>query len=90
MTTKNMTTNKMSHSHKGRKGHKIAGMALSIIGFFWLAKKIGWIPVAAGGSLVFWPAVIIAVGIAIILSARRRHINRGKDDPPAADPNIIN
>ena len=72
MTTKNMTTNKMSHSHKGRKGHKIAGMALSIIGFFWLAKKIGWIPVAAGGSQIFWPILTIVLGLSLVLSVGRK------------------
>ena len=90
MTTKSMTNNHMNHGVERRKGHTIIGVALAIIGFFWLAKKVGWIPVAAGSSLVFWPAVIIVLGIAIILSARRRHINRATDDPPATDPNIIN
>ncbi len=90
MTTKSMTNYHMKHGEERSKGHTIVGVALAVFGIFWLAKKVGWIPVAAGGSLVFWPAVIIAVGIAIILSARRRHINRGLDDPPTTDPNIIN
>jgi hypothetical protein len=75
---------------KRSKGHTIIGVALAVFGFFWLAKKVGWIPVAAGGSAIFWPAVTIAVGIAIILSARRRLTNRGTGDPPVADPDIIN
>lgn len=90
MTTKSMTNYRMKHGEERSKGHTIVGVALSAFGIFWLAKKVGWIPVAAGSSNVFWPAVIIAVGIAMILSARRRYINRGKDDSPATDSNSIN
>jgi hypothetical protein len=90
MTTKSMTNEHMSHGVERRKGHTTVGVALAIIGFFWLAKKVGWIPVAAGGSTVFWPAVTIAVGIAIIVSARRRHTNRVTGDPPVADLNNSN
>jgi hypothetical protein len=90
MTTKSMTNNHMNHGVERHKGHTIIGVALAIIGFFWLAKKVGWIPVAAGGSAVFWPAVTIAMGIAIIVSARRRHTNRATGDPPVADLNNSN
>ena len=90
MTTKFMTTNHTDHGTRRTKGHTIVGAALAVIGFFWLAKKIGWIPVALSGSVIFWPAVTIAVGIMITLSARRSHTPRTTGDPPAADHNIIN
>ena len=43
---------------KNRIGHNLIGIILALIGFFWFAKKIGWIQVAAGGSAIFWPARI--------------------------------
>jgi hypothetical protein len=82
MTIKSMITNKTCHNDTGRKGHKITGIALSIIGFFWLAKKIGWIPVAAGGSTIFWPIVTITVGIVLFLSVRRHHKSCDTDNLP--------
>ena len=70
MTNKAMTNNHLCKKGDHKKGHKIIGAVIAIVGFFWLAKKVGWIPVAAGGSVIFLPAVTIAVGIAIVLSAR--------------------
>jgi hypothetical protein len=43
---------------------------IAVIGFFWLAKKVGWVPVAAGGSSVFWPVVTIALAVMVIFSTR--------------------
>ncbi len=77
MTTKSMTNHKWNHSRERRKGHTMVGLALATIGFFWFAKKIGWIPVVAGGSSFFWPAVAIAAGIAILLSSRRHFKSDG-------------
>ena len=54
-----------------------------MVGFFWLAKKVGWIPVAVGGQAIFWPIVTIAGGIAIFLSARRHHTKHDTDNLPA-------
>lgn len=71
MTTKAMTNNHLCKKRDHKKGHKIIGAVIAIVGFFWLAKKIGWIPVAAGGSVVFWPVITIAAGVAIFLSASR-------------------
>ena len=70
MTIKTMTHHQSNQKGNRRKGHTITGAVIAIIGFFWLSKKVGWIPVAAGGSAIFWPAVTIAAGIAIFLSAR--------------------
>lgn len=57
---------------KHRNGHNLIGIILALIGFFWFAKKIGWIPVAAGGSAIFWPAVVIALGVFMIVGTRNR------------------
>lgn len=55
-----------------RDGHKIIGLLMAVIGFFWLAKKAGWIPVAAGGSGIFWPFLAIGAGVFMILAPRHR------------------
>ena len=75
MTTTSMINKKTGHSKANRKGHKATGLALAIIGFFWFAKKIGWIPVAAGGASLFWPSVTIGAGV-FILFAVHRHRDR--------------
>jgi hypothetical protein len=71
MTTKAMTKHNSNCKRNRKKGHQITGAVIAIVGFFWFAKKIGWIPVAASGSVIFWPAVTIAAGVAIFLSASR-------------------
>jgi hypothetical protein len=71
MTTKAITNHHSNQKRNRKKGHTITGAVIAIIGFFWLAKKVGWIPVAAGGSVIFWPALTIAAGVAIFLSASR-------------------
>ena len=76
MTTKAMTKHNSNCKRNRKKGHQITGAVIAIIGFFWLAKKVGWIPVAAGGSAIFWPVIIIIAGIAIFLSSRN---NRKSD-----------
>lgn len=90
MTTKSITNKHMGHGRKRSKGHTIIGVALAVTGFFWLAKKVGWIPVAAGGSPIFWPAITIAVGIAIIISVKGRHAPWTNGETKTADQNIIN
>jgi hypothetical protein len=51
--------------------HKLTGILLAVVGLFWLAKKVGWIPVAAGGSGIFWPLVTITLGLWFAFSRRR-------------------
>jgi hypothetical protein len=55
-----------------RNGHKLVGICLALIGFFWFAKNVGWIPVAAGGSAIFWPAVLFIFGVFIIVGKSNR------------------
>jgi hypothetical protein len=80
MTIKTMTNNHLCKKGDHKKGHKIIGAVIAITGFFWLAKKVGWIPVAAGGSPVFWPAVTIAAGVAIVLLARNHRKSDSTDN----------
>ena len=72
MAIKSMTNHNLNHSRERRKGHTMVGITIATIGFFWFANKIGWIPVIAGGSSIFWPAVTIAVGVVVCLSGRRQ------------------
>jgi hypothetical protein len=55
-----------------RNGHKLIGICLSLIGFFWFAKNVGWIPAATGGSTIFWPAVLFIFGVFIISGKSHR------------------
>ncbi|UCE72557.1 MAG: hypothetical protein JSU99_04400 [Nitrospiraceae bacterium] len=70
-----MTKESISTDIKGHAGHrdwhKLLGILLAVVGFFWLAKKVGWIPVAAGGSVAFWPVLTILLGLWIAFSRHR-------------------
>jgi hypothetical protein len=67
---KEQTKRRHGETRKGR-AHTLMGVLVSLFGFFWFAKKIGWIPVAAGGSAVFWPAVVMVMGLMLALGSRR-------------------
>jgi hypothetical protein len=60
---------------EGKRGrwHKLTGVLLAVIGFFWLAKKAGWMPTEHSHSAIFWPIVVIAAGLFIFFSSRHRH-----------------
>ena len=70
MTNKSIITNIKGHTRHGH-WHKLSGILLAIFGFFWLAKKVGWIPVAAGGSVIFWPVLTIMLGLWFAFGKRR-------------------
>jgi len=71
-----MTSKSILKHIKGNEGHrrfhKLAGIFLMLIGFFWFAKKVGWVPVEAGGSDILWPVVVPVLGIAIFIGSRCR------------------
>jgi len=58
--------------NEARRGgvRKLVGVLVGVFGFFWLAKKAGWMPVEHGQPAVFWPVVVIAIGLFIFFSAR--------------------
>jgi len=65
----NHITEKVSNwrsSHRGR-GQRLTGILLSLLGFFWLAKKAGWMPIASG---TFWPILLLGVGILMVAHSR--------------------
>ncbi len=78
-----MSIESTNSSEKGNvkrrwKGHKIFGILLSIMGFFWLARKAGWmshdttwVPHEANSSPIFWPLIVIAIGLLIIFGLGR-------------------
>ena len=70
MTKKSIRTNIKGHTRHGQ-WHKLSGMLLAVIGFFWFASKIGWIPVEAGGSVIFWPVLTILLGLWVAFSKHR-------------------
>jgi hypothetical protein len=70
MTKESIRTNIKGHT-TDINWHKLTGILLAVVGLFWLAKKIGWIPVAAGGSGIFWPVLTITLGLWFAFSRRR-------------------
>ncbi len=66
-------------SAKVKKGHKITGILLSVIGFLWLTKKAGWMPDEAGlvqhhgTGGIFLPVVLITSGLLLIFGLIGRH-----------------
>ena len=70
MTNKSISTNITGHTRHGH-WHKLSGILLAVVGFFWLAKKVGWIPVTAGGSVIFWPILTIMLGLWFAFGKRR-------------------
>jgi len=65
-----ISSNIKGHTRNGY-WHKLFGILLGVVGFFWLAKKVGWIPVAAGGSVIFWPVLTILLGLGLAFSKHR-------------------
>ena len=68
MIKENSSTRHLFHSRG--IGHRLFGFTLSAVGFFWLAKKFGWIPVAEDGLAIFWPFTVIILGLSIALRER--------------------
>ncbi len=56
---------------EARRGgvRKLVGILLAVMGLFWLAHKAGWMP-EHGHPAIFWPIVVIAVGLFMFFSAR--------------------
>jgi hypothetical protein len=69
MTKESISTNNKGHRRHGN-WHKLSGILIAVVGFFWLAKKVGWIPVAAGGAGIFWPVLTIMLGLWVAFSRR--------------------
>ena len=62
MKLETINTHIKGHSRHGY-WHKLSGILLAVVGLFWLAKNVGWIPVAAGGSVTIWPVLTIMLGL---------------------------
>ena len=57
---------------EARRGgvRKLVGILLAVMGFFWLAHKAGWMPADHGHPAIFWPIVVIAIGLFMFFSTR--------------------
>jgi hypothetical protein len=69
MKTEANNTNIKGH-RRHRRWHKLSGMLLAVVGLFWLARNVGWIPVAAGGSPIIWPVLTIMFGLWLVFDKR--------------------
>jgi hypothetical protein len=79
MINKHFTKKRLSCSRG--QGHRFFGIVLAAIGFVWLAKKVGWIPVAVSGLTILWPIVIMVLGVFIILHANNEKRRDREQDP---------
>jgi len=66
------------HARHG-KGHTIAGISLTAVGGFWLAKKLGWLTGAAASTGTIWPVLVILLGAMMLLSRRHNNNNAKKE-----------
>lgn len=66
--TNESTNNNENGNVKRWHAHKIVGSFLSLMGFFWLSHKLGWMP-AHGCSSIFWPIAVIAFGLLLFFGA---------------------
>jgi len=69
-------------SSKGceRRGglQKISGIFLSVLGLLWLSKRAGWMPMDHGHPALFWPVVVLAIGLFLLVGSKHRH-NRNSE-----------
>ena len=79
MTIKSISANIKGHTRNGH-WHKLSGILLAVVGFFWLAKKVGWIPVAAGGSVILWPVLTILLGLWFAFGKHRAKVRDFKNE----------
>jgi len=54
-----------------KRGNRTTGTVLIIIGAFFLAAKFYEMPISI--SKLFWPAVILFIGISLVFSGKKRH-----------------
>jgi hypothetical protein len=53
---------------------KWLGLALFLMGLFWFAHRMEWIPVHPNGSPYFWPLITMGAGCAVFFA--RHHASR--------------
>jgi hypothetical protein len=70
MAKESISTDIKGHTRQGR-WHKLTGILLAVIGFFWFAKKVGWIPVVAGEFITIWPVLTIMLGLWLAFSGHK-------------------
>lgn len=67
--TQDDTGRRVMHRFRG-KGHVLAGVLLAVLGSFWLAHKLGWIPAHGGGPAIFWPLLTVGAGLFLLFGKR--------------------
>jgi len=65
------------HRFRG-KGHVVTGALLATLGMFWLAHKLGWLPGHGSGPAIFWPMLLVGVGLFIVFGSGHRQ-NRNSE-----------
>ena len=66
-----MNENLRQRLHNRGLGRIFVGLGIYTIGYFWFAKKVGWIGI--GGSGLAWPILVIAIGITLVVTGVQIH-----------------
>lgn len=53
------------------RSHFIRGVLITAIGAYFLCSKMGLIPLPYSTQLIYWPIILITIGVAFILKAKR-------------------
>ncbi len=54
------------------RARELVGVLLAVMGLFWLAHKAGWIPAEHGHPAMFWPFIMIVIGLFLVFSTKHR------------------
>ncbi len=67
-------THLIQHVKGFKRGHgrTLVGAFMAIMGFFWLSKKAGWIPTEMHDASLFWPIVVLVIGVMLLISRHAR------------------
>lgn len=67
-------------------GNRTAGTILIVIGAFFMVPELITVPREI--RRIYWPLILVAIGIAILFKQRSQHAIPGKDDPEIIIPNV--
>jgi len=62
-----------------RKGHKVLGLSLIVVGLFWSPQVSGWFFTSIEWSSLIWPLGLISAGLFITLHSGNREKGKNGD-----------
>lgn len=70
--TEDTHTKHLSEDARQNHGARWLGILLAVVGFFWFAKKVNWMPGDSSGPEIFWPVVTMVFASFLIFGSRGR------------------